>query len=614
MRIRANNNFSHFFLAFIIVTMSFSCQSKRHELQLLNRDHTLNEPLDNHKHVIYQTMVRHFGNTNTTNKRYGSIEENGVGKFNDFTDDALQKLRALGITHIWYTGVIEHATMTDYSAYGIAVDDPDVVKGRAGSPYAIKDYYDVCPDLAVDVPNRMAEFEELIRRTHQHGMKVIIDFVPNHVARSYSSDNKPLGVRDIGIDDDKSTAFSPVNDFYYLPGERLVVPKGYDAGGPAFTSPLKDGKFDEYPAKATGNNVFSATPSLDDWFETVKLNYGVDFLQGEKKHFDPIPPLWFKMRDILLYWAEKGVDGFRCDMVEMVPVEFWRWVISEVRKEYPKTVFIGEAYNKQEYANFYDVGRFDYLYDKVGLYDTLKMLIRNEDSGGIRAIQQVWQQEVKGYSSRMLRFMENHDEQRIASADFAGCPWKGIPGMVVSATLATGPVMLYGGQEVGEPGLGDEGFGGEDGRTSIFDYWGVPQHQKWMNQGKFDGGGLTPDEQKLREFYKKLFAIVNTEKSIQEGGFYDLTLANPAADGRSNRIYAYLRYTNNERLLIVANFEHKEQRLSLAIPQDVVRAFKLEGSTLELYELLRNEALDIDFSEHTMELTLPANGAKIFKF
>ena len=68
--------------------------------------------------------------------------------------------------------------MTDYRAFGIERDDPDVVKGRAGSPYAIKDYYDIDPDLAVDVNHRMAEFESLVDRTHQHGMKVIIDFVP----------------------------------------------------------------------------------------------------------------------------------------------------------------------------------------------------------------------------------------------------------------------------------------------------------------------------------------------------------------------------------------------------------------------------------------------------
>src|ERR1700749_4967226 len=121
----------------------------------------------------------------------------------------------MGFTHVWFTGVIEHATMTDYSQYGIKADDPDIVKGRAGSPYAIKDYYDVDPDLAVDVKNRMAEYQALIDRTHANHLKVIMDLVPNHVARTYGSDAKPAGVRDFGQDDDQSQAFSAKNDFYY---------------------------------------------------------------------------------------------------------------------------------------------------------------------------------------------------------------------------------------------------------------------------------------------------------------------------------------------------------------------------------------------------------------
>src|SRR5690242_10044047 len=170
------------------------------------------------KVVIYQVMTRLFGNSMTTNKPYGTREENGVGKFNDFTITALHAIKELGITHIWYTGVIEHATMTDFSSFGIPPDDPDVVKGRAGSPYSIKDYYDVNPDLAVNVPNRMKEFEALIDRTHANNLKVVIDFVPNHVARAYKSDAKPAGVKDLGEGDDNTVKFKPNNNFYYLPG------------------------------------------------------------------------------------------------------------------------------------------------------------------------------------------------------------------------------------------------------------------------------------------------------------------------------------------------------------------------------------------------------------
>ena len=264
-----------------------------------------------HKLIIYQLLPRLFGNTQTLNKPNGAIEENGVGKLNDITDKALQEIKRMGFTHIWYTGVIEHATMTDYTAFGISNDDPDVVKGRAGSPYAIKDYYDVAPDLAVDVNNRIGEYEALIQRTHNNGLKVLMDLVPNHVARTYASDVKPAGVRDFGQDDDTGKAFDPKNDFYYIPGQYFTVPPGYNPGGDEFVSEQKDGRFDEYPARATGNDVFSATPSINDWFETVKLNYGVDYMENRRGHFDPVPPLWNKVYDILNYWSQKGIDGFR---------------------------------------------------------------------------------------------------------------------------------------------------------------------------------------------------------------------------------------------------------------------------------------------------------------
>lgn len=311
------------------------------------------------KLIIYQLLPRLFGNTQTLNKVNGSIEENGVGKLNDITDKALQEIKAMGFTHVWYTGVIEHATMTDYTVHGIANDDPDIVKGRAGSPYAIKDYYDIAPDLAVDVNNRMTEYEALIQRTHNNGLKVIMDLVPNHVARTYASDVKPADVRDFGQDDDKSKAFDPHNDFYYIPGQPFVVPSGYNPGGDEFHSPLKDGHFDENPAKATGNDVFSAWPSINDWFETMKLNYGVDYMNGRYGHFDPVPPLWNKIYDILNYWSQKGVDGYRCDMVEMVPTEFWAWVIPKLKAAYPGTIFIGEAYDKNKYGDYIFRGGFD---------------------------------------------------------------------------------------------------------------------------------------------------------------------------------------------------------------------------------------------------------------
>ena len=191
---------------------------------------TAETPQDN-KLVIYQLLPRLFGNKVALNKPYGTIAENGCGKFNDINDRALEEIKRLGVSHVWYTGVIEHATMTSYPAAGLPADDADVVKGRAGSPYAIKDYYDVDPDLAVNVKNRLAEYEALVKRTHAHGLKVLMDFIPNHVARSYKSDAKPAGVVDLGASDDPSLTFAPNNNFYYMPGQHFVVPAGYNPLG-----------------------------------------------------------------------------------------------------------------------------------------------------------------------------------------------------------------------------------------------------------------------------------------------------------------------------------------------------------------------------------------------
>jgi glycosidase len=504
----------------------------------------------NHKLVIYQLFTRWFGNTKSTNKFYGTRDENGVGKFNDITDKALQELAKFGITHVWYTGVLEHATLTDYSEFGIQPDHPLIVKGIAGSPYAVKDYYDVDPDLAVDVPNRMKEFEELIVRTHQIGLKAIIDFIPNHVARQYHSDARPAGIRDFGEDDDTSVAFSPTNNFYYLPEQEFIVPEGKHPPIPY------DETYFEYPAKATGNDVFQSKPSVFDWYETIKLNYGVDYQNFHQKHFDPIPSTWLKMRDILLFWTAKGVDGFRCDMAEMVPVEFWSWVISEIQQVNPNVIFIAEIYNPAEYHRYIQQGGFTYLYDKVGLYDALRRLM--EGYGSVEDITRVWQQESGDIARHMLRFLENHDEQRIASRFFANDPFVAIPAMTLSATLHSGPLMIYSGQEVGVNPKFPEGFQGDDGRTTIFDYWGVEEFQRWTNQGNFDGALLAENQKTLRDFYQRLNHFVRSSEAVQQGGFYDLQYVN--IDGQSpnyhrTRTYSYLRHNENQKLLFVYNFD-----------------------------------------------------------
>jgi len=531
------------------------------------------------KLIIYQIFTRLFGNQNTTNRPYGSRDENGVGTFNDINDEALRSIKRLGASHVWYTGILEHATQTDYSAYGIQPDDSAVVKGRAGSPYAVKDYYDVDPDLAVDVPNRMAEFEALVERTHVHGLKTIIDFVPNHVARQYRSDAKPASVVDLGQNDDTSVRFSINNNFYYLPGETFVAP---DSGQEPSSIRLH-----EFPAKVTGSGSITATPDINDWYETVKLNYGFNVFDGSL-NFNPTPATWNQMLDILLFWAGKGVDGFRCDMAHLVPVEFWRWAIGRVRQQYPRMIFIAEIYDPGLYRSFIFDGGFDYLYDKVGLYDSLRALM--EGHGSCYDITRVWQQQSGDYAQHMLRFLETHDEQRIASRFFASDPWAAVPAMTLSATMHTGPYLLYFGQEIGVRAEGSEGFSGDDGRTTIFDYWGLPEWQGFINQGRYDGLGLSDGQQQLRAFYQQLNYLVNGSDAIQNGYFYDLQYINDngqSAGYDAHQLYSYLRYTERQKLLIVCNFSnHTTYETTVNIPAPAFEVMGIDpNQTLHLTDL-----------------------------
>ena len=514
------------------------------------------------KLVLYQIFTRLYGNRNTTRKENGTLEENGCGKMNDFTPTVLKHIRQMGI--------IRHATQTDYSAYGIPRNHPAVVKGRAGSPYAITDYYDVDPDLAVDVNQRMQEFEALIERTHKAGLKVIIDFVPNHVARQYHSICKPAGVKDLGQDDDASLGFSPKNNFYYCPGQRFT---------PYFD--LYHGEKEPYleePAKATGNDCFHNAPGMNDWYETVKLNYGLDYYAGRVGHFNPIPDTWGKMTDILLFWARKGVDGFRCDMAEMVPAEFWHWATDKVKYVHPDMIFIGEVYNPAEYRNYLAAG-FDYLYDKVGMYDTLREVMRGNQS--THAITGAWQA-TDDIRDHMLYFLENHDEQRIASTFFAGNARKGIPALAVSALLQQNPFMIYAGQEYGEPGMDREGFSGHDGRTTIFDYWSVASLVRAASHK------LTKEEKALKEMYDKIIAIATTEKAVSEGVSFDLMYVN----GDAHQQYAFLRKAGSEALLVVANFSEQPSTMDVTIPAHAFDYLKLhERKNVTAVDLLTGKEI-----------------------
>lgn len=558
------------------------------------------------KIIIYQVFPRLFGNGNADCQYNGDIETNGCGKFNDFTTDRLSEIKKLGATHIWYTGVIEHATQTDYSKYGIRRDHPAVVKGKAGSPYAIKDYYDVDPDLAVDVNNRMKEFEELVKRTHKMGMKVIIDFVPNHVARQYHSEARPKGVEDLGEKDNVDLAFAPENNFYYIPKTDFHGQFDLRAGA--------DDVYKEYPAKATGNDKFDAYPNINDWYETVKLNYGIDYAHGMYKSFSPIPSTWQKMRDILLFWTSKHIDGFRCDMAEMVPVEFWEWAIPQIKEANPKILFIAEVYNPKLYKTYIERGHFDYLYDKVGLYDTLHNIICGY--GSASAISSSWQS-LGGLETKMLNFLENHDERRIASDFFAGEPWKAVPAVIVSACMNTNPFMIYAGQEFGETGMDSEGFSGRDGRTTIFDYWSMTTFRLWHEAHQTGDFSSIAPLQVLHDFYQQVLTLCNKEKAIYKGSFFDLTYAN-INGWRFNEYkqFAFFRKCEKEVLFIVVNFDDQPVDIAVNIPSHAFDFLNIpQNDIYQATDLLSGKHQTISMLPYkATEVSLDKWSGKILKF
>ena len=549
------------------------------------------------KVIIYQIFTRLFGNRVEDCRKGGTLAENGCGKMNDFDAATLRRIKSLGITHVWYTGVIRHATVTDYSVHGIPRQHPAVVKGKAGSPYAITDYYDIDPDIAVDVDKRMSEFEALVKRTHKAGMKVIIDFVPNHVARQYRSVCKPEGVRDLGEDDDRNMHFSTENNFYYCWGQPFEADIDLHCG--------EAEAYSEVPARATGNDCFGNRPGRNDWYETVKLNYGVDYCDagGRSEPSCPIPDTWNKMTDILLFWAAKGVDGFRCDMAEMVPVAFWAWATDKVKYRYPDIKFIGEVYNPEQYRSYINAG-FDWLYDKVGMYDCVRDVICGRRRAG--DITSQWQA-TDDIGGNMLYFLENHDEQRIGSDFFAGDGRKGIPGLMVSALMRQNPVMVYAGQEFGEHGMDEEGFSGRDGRTTIFDYWTVLA----INHGYFNRRKLTKEEKALEQVYSKILNIALTESAVTDGLFYDLMYRNEAI---GDNVYTFLRKSGNELLVIAANFSGNVADCGIVIPRHACEFLGIGEGVHEGVELLSGDKDVFNIvSDSAVSVSIPANGGVVWK-
>ena len=591
----------------LIFTVLFGCQSeKKSEVKT-----TENQA---QKKVVYQVFTRLFGNTNTTNKPWGTIEENGVGKFEDFTDKALKEIKDLGVTHIWYTGIPHHDVIRDYTKYGISNDDSDVVKGRAGSPYAVKDYYNVNPDLATNPTHRLHEFEALIDRTHKVGLKLLIDIVPNHVARNYEGLTNPKGVRDFGADDNKEVVYDVNNNFYYNPGKAFEVPEFLNEYSPlgGEKNSLSDQKFDENPAKWTGNGSRASKPHFYDWYETVKVNYGVspdgrkDFdelpegfdNEDYKKHYEfwkdkTVPSSWTKFRDIAHYWIDKDVDGFRYDMAEMVPVEFWSFMNSSIKMKNPNAFLLAEVYNPKEYRNYIKKGKMDYLYDKVALYDTIKHVMQGHGlTDNIPPIQE----NLKDIEHHMIHFLENHDEQRISSPDFAGNALKGKPAMVVSTTISTSPTLIYFGQEFGEPGAEDAGFG-KPTRTSIFDYVGVPSVQRWVNNKQFDGGQSTSEEKSLRDFYKRLLNFTINSDALM-GDYEDLHQLNRKnTQNYNSKILSFARWSENEKLIIVSSFDaNNSHRFTLEIPSEMIKKWNLKEGEYEFKDKLIDGKTNQDFN------------------
>ncbi len=525
------------------------------------------------KPIIYQMIPRLWGNDTANPIQNGSLSENGTGKFSDIDSDTLEYLSWLGCSHVWYTGVLRHSTQS--AEEGCIPSHPQFVKGKAGSPYAICDYYDVNPYLADNPQDRIAEFEQLIHRTHKAGLKLIIDFVPNHVARDYGKIDPVEGHPVLGADDDKSVHWKAENDFFYYVGEKLTLP-----------TPVPQGMcpYEEEPAMATGNNCYSPNPGINDWYETVKINYG-----------DSHTGTWDKMYDIIEFWASKGVDGFRCDMVELVPPQFFKWLIAKIKTRFPEVIFIAEVYKKDLYWEYIRSVGFDYLYDKSGLYDTLRTVVeKNVNDNGMPV--ELWQsatgitrnwQFLGDLQPYMLNFLENHDEQRFASEFFGKDARNTFAPLYVSLFMNTAPFMIYFGEEVGENGMDHEGFSGLDGRSTIFDWWSIgsvrrlrklisSNSYKTLDVDAVTEAGLNRNEAETFCKFAEAVRFASSDDAVKYGTTYDLCYCNSNSDGFDiNRHFVFLRDHNDHTILVAANFSNQETTMSITIPEHAFEWMKI---------------------------------------
>ncbi|MCI1779899.1 MAG: alpha-amylase family glycosyl hydrolase [Bacteroidales bacterium] len=594
------------------------------------------------KFIIYQILLRVFGNKNDKCVSNGSLFLNGSGKFGSVSEEVLSDLKKLSVTHVWYTGCIEHATGEAFSSLGIKRDNIRVVKGRAGSPFAIKDYYDVNPYLADNPAERMSEFENMVRRTHDAGLKVIIDFIPNHLARQYDSDGMPSGCENFGESDDTEKAFSPDNNFYYLTGKNLDLSRIPE---PSYGEKESESEpYWEFPAKATGNDCFSESPGPDDWYETVKLNYGVDYLNGRNSYFDPVPKTWKMMSDVLEFWTEKGVDGFRCDMAGMVPVEFWHYAIRKTKKSASRPLlFIGEIYDPSLYRSYRDFGGFDYLYDKVGLYDTLRSVSGSFMPDGMKPAERKPAESISGcwqslgnMKDSMLNFLENHDEQRIASDFNLVNPFRAVPELTVSLMLDSSPFMLYFGQEFGERGMSDSGFGKADGRTSIYDFCSAPVVAEYFSALANGVKEEFFDFNELYHVYRRLLAVAMNERAIRSGYLYDLEYCNkgrPYFDGDREFVFARRSCScdslfdaesfgkkgkdcRDSVIFVSVDFSMTKKKAMFFIPRHFFDFWNIRQGEYELTDVLDPRRSMTFILEYDRVVTLPYDkyGISIFKF
>lgn len=539
--------------------------------------------------VLYQLFPRLFGNRVPDPVPHGTRTRNGCGTFADIDDPTLASLRDLGCTHLWLLGVLRHATGTPHP--GLPADDPDLLKGVAGSPFAVRDLFDVCPDLATDPDRRLQEFQSLVQRAHRHDLRILIDFVPNHVARSHHSVVRPD--LEPGLHDDRSRFFARDNHFFHLPGQGpLRLPTVHD-GRPATAACIAlggcDGAFapEAAQARVTGNNVASAAPGPHDWFETVKLNYGHDFTRGPHGAEElalagtpghPVPATWTLMDAVLAHWQATGIDGFRCDMAHWIPVPFWKWAIARARQRQPDTVFLAEAYdddpNKLTAGNvlhqLVDAG-FDAVYDHAA-YRILKDLYDGPK----------WANDLDHALAHgaplhhALRYAENHDEIRLAHP----AHWGGrgtLVGPAVSAILygvSRGPILLHNGQEVGEAALES------DGRTSIFEYGRMPALQAWRESQQPDGPPAPAASVRLRAAYRRLLQAL-AHPAFGKGEFLPLNPHNlwnprfgrlPGETASGHWLYAWLRHVPGTRHAVVgvANLHpsHPFEAIRIELPDE----------------------------------------------